>query len=128
MVSRRSKGVKDKIGGFERYLYKTLRDDPQSRFDFLENLLDSPLSLQIRILRSFRGLTQVLLSKKTGLDQSVIARLEKVGANPRLSTLEKIDTVLNVQHVRAPVEVLAYWKTSLSLAVGDGYFSQIAGR
>ena len=122
MSSKRPRKLKEKMGGFEKYLYKTLREDPQSRLNFLENLFEVPLSSQIKILRTFRGLTQILLSKKTGLAQSEIARLERLGSNPRLATLERVDKALNVKHLRVPIELVAYWKNSMLEGGGERYF------
>ena len=40
-------------------------------------------------LRTEAGLTQAVLAERMGTTQSAVARLEMVGANPRISTLER---------------------------------------
>ncbi len=44
----------------------------------------------IRESRHAAGLTQAELARRINATQPVIARLERAGANPRLSTLEKV--------------------------------------
>ncbi|MFX1275830.1 MAG: CBS domain-containing protein [Promethearchaeota archaeon] len=53
--------------------------------EFLENL-----SSKLKTLRRAAGLTQTELAKIAGVSQSLIARIEKGGIDPRASTLEKI--------------------------------------
>ncbi len=50
----------EKMGGFEKYAYKTLRQDPQSRENFLENIEETPADLRKKIFRSFKGLKEAL--------------------------------------------------------------------
>lgn len=59
----------------------------------------------IKESRRASGLTQAELADRAGMTQPVIARLEREGANPRLSTLEK---------------VIAATGQSLELATGPG--------
>jgi len=44
----------------------------------------------IRRARTIAGLTQAELAGRLGVKQPVIARLERGGANPRLSTLDRV--------------------------------------
>lgn len=43
----------------------------------------------VREARARAGLTQAELARRMGTTQSAVARLERVGSNPRLSTLEQ---------------------------------------
>ena len=58
--------------------------------EFLKNLPS-----ELRSLRKDINLTQIQLAKLAGVSQSLIARIEKGGIDPRVSTLEKI---LNALH------------------------------
>lgn len=64
------------------------------------------LGEEIRRLRMERGLSQQELAKRMGLPQSVIARLEGGGVEPRLSTLDRVaqalGVTLEVQFLTAP--------------------------
>jgi transcriptional regulator with XRE-family HTH domain len=44
----------------------------------------------LRSLRTRAGLTQAEVARRAGMTQPVVARLEREGANPRLSTLERV--------------------------------------
>jgi ribosome-binding protein aMBF1 (putative translation factor) len=50
----------------------------------------------IKAWREHFGLTQEELSKRTGIKQPSLARLEKSDASPRKSTLKKIADALNI--------------------------------
>jgi HTH-type transcriptional regulator/antitoxin HipB len=52
---------------------------------------------EVRRLRMERGLSQQELAQRMGLPQSVIARLEAGGVEPRLSTLDRVAQALGVQ-------------------------------
>jgi len=77
-------------GGLGGYLVETMGKDAEARALFLREFYDLPLASQQRIMRTVRGLSQVLLGRRAGLAQSEIARLEKPSANPRLSTVEAV--------------------------------------
>lgn len=49
-----------------------------------------PTGDEIRDLRRKAGLTQAELAKKAGMSQSMVARIESGGVDPRLSTLNKV--------------------------------------
>lgn len=51
----------------------------------------------IRTARQEAGLTQAELARRAGMTQSMIARMERPGANPTVDTL---DTVLGAMHRR----------------------------
>ena len=50
----------------------------------------------IRAWREYFELTQQVLADRTGLSQPALARLEKVGANPRVSTLKKLAAAMGI--------------------------------
>jgi ribosome-binding protein aMBF1 (putative translation factor) len=52
---------------------------------------------EVRRLRMERGLSQNELAKRMGLSQSVVARLEAGGVEPRLSTLDRVARALDVE-------------------------------
>lgn len=52
---------------------------------------------EVRRLRIERGLSQQELAERIGLSQSVIARLEAGGVEPRLSTLDRVAKALGVE-------------------------------
>ena len=52
---------------------------------------------EVRRLRTERGLSQQELAKRMGLSQSVVARLEAGGVEPRLSTLDRVASALDVE-------------------------------
>lgn len=79
-----------KPSGFEKYLNQTLKNDGEFKIHLTEAILSEPIATQLRVLRRFRNLSQVVLSKKIESPQSVLARLERHDANPRLKTLERL--------------------------------------
>ncbi len=50
----------------------------------------------IRAWRTYFGLTQQELAQRSGLSQPTLARLEKVGAKPRTSTLKKLAVAMGI--------------------------------
>ena len=83
-------GNNGKRNEFEADLVRALSADAEVRALYLKEFYRLPLPTQMRILRMFRGLSQVVLGRKTGLAQPEIARLERGTANPRISTASEI--------------------------------------
>jgi transcriptional regulator with XRE-family HTH domain len=52
---------------------------------------------EVRRLRSERGLSQQELAERMGVAQSVVARLEAGGVEPRVSTLDRVAQALGVE-------------------------------
>lgn len=57
----------------------------------------------VRTARAAAGLTQAELAARAGLQQPVIARLERGGANPTLATLERVMLATGHRLTAAPV-------------------------
>ncbi len=57
------------------------------------------LGEQVRRLREAQGLSQAQLARRMGTVQSVIARLEAGGVDPKLDTLERLSRALNADLV-----------------------------
>lgn len=55
------------------------------------------LGEEVRRLRIQRGLSQQELAEHMGVSQSVVARLEAGGVEPRLSTLDRVAQALGVE-------------------------------
>jgi len=118
----RSKGK----GGFDRYLVETLGKDAEARALFLREFYTLPLASQQRIMRSARGLSQVLLGKRAGLAQSEIARLEKASANPRLSTLEAVFRGLGALLRPTTAGMVTLGIRQQVVLQGERYFERVA--
>ena len=103
-----------------------MEEDEQFRTLFLTEVMKLPISSQLRALRNFRGISQVMLSKKTKLAQSEVARLEGVGANPRVRTLERMTKGLGARVEIIPEKLLPFIAAQQLRAEGDAYFTRIA--
>lgn len=112
--------------GLDRFLHESLAEDEQFRALFLAEVMKLPVSSQIRALRNLKGLSQVAVSKKTKLAQSEIARLEKVGANPRAKTLERIARGLGARVEIIPEKLLPFLAAQQQRAEGEAYFGRVA--
>lgn len=55
------------------------------------------LGEEVRRLRTDRGLSQQELADRMGVAQSVVARIEAGGVEPRLSTLDRVARALGVE-------------------------------
>jgi HTH-type transcriptional regulator/antitoxin HipB len=63
------------------------------------------LGEEVRRLRSERGLSQRELAERMGVSQSVVARLEAGGVEPRLTTLDRVARALGAElHVHFLME------------------------
>jgi predicted transcriptional regulator len=61
--------------------------------------MQMPLLSDIRDKRIELGLTQSVIAEKSGLSQSMIARIESGTVDPRVSTVKKIVDVLNQEEI-----------------------------
>ena len=71
------------------------RDDPAYRAAYHRARHAYEIGRKVRELREARELTQAELAARMGSSQSVIARLELGGAEPRLDTLERVAQALD---------------------------------
>lgn|SRR5579885_965569 len=75
---------------------KAMRPDtPERRAGYERARLAHELGAKVRALREARGLSQAELAQRMGTTQSVIARLELGGAEPRFDTLRRVCAVLD---------------------------------
>lgn len=120
------KRSKRKESGLDKFLSESMEEDEQFRALFLAEVMKLPVSGQLRALRNLRGLSQVVLSKRTKLAQSEVARLEGAGANPRAKTLERIAKGLGARVELIPEKLLPFLGAQQLRAEGEAYFNKIA--
>jgi transcriptional regulator with XRE-family HTH domain len=120
------KSARGKEDGFSKYLQRSLRKDPQARVLFFAELMKAPISSQLRLLRHFRGLTQVELSGKLKLAQTEVVRLEKKGSNPRAKTLERLAKGLGARVELIPERMLPFIAAQQLRAQGEAFFYNVA--
>jgi HTH-type transcriptional regulator / antitoxin HipB len=70
---------------------------PQARQAYETAMRAFYLGEEVRRLRADRGLSQQELADRMGVSQSVVARLEAGGVEPRLSTLDRVAQALGVE-------------------------------
>lgn len=70
-------------------------DTPERRAGYERVRLAHELGARVRELREQQGLSQAELARRVGTTQSVIARLELGGAEPRFDTLRRIGAALD---------------------------------
>jgi transcriptional regulator with XRE-family HTH domain len=79
---------KSKLTGFDAHLDEMLRSDPVFAKEYAREFAALPLPLQLALLRRRRQLSQSDVAKTTRVKQPHVARLERVGHNPSLSSIE----------------------------------------
>ena len=57
----------------------------------------TPVEIRLREIRKGRGLTQVQLAKKTGIDQATLSRIEKGTASIGLDVLDRLCKALRCE-------------------------------
>lgn len=78
-----------------RELRKERQESPVYRAEYVRTRQAYEIGRKVRALREEHGLTQTELAQRMGSTQSVIARLEGGGAEPRYELLERIGRALN---------------------------------
>jgi transcriptional regulator with XRE-family HTH domain len=117
---------KRKESGLDKFLRDGMEDDEQFRALFLEEVMKLPVASQLRVWRNFSGMSQLALSKKTKLVQPEVARLEKTGANPRTSTLERMAKGLGARVEIIPEQAIPFIGAQQVRSQGEAYFEHVA--
>lgn len=112
--------------GFDAYLVETLGKDAEARALFLREFYKLPLASQQRVMRTARGLSQVLLGNRAGLAQSEIARLEKDSADPRVSTVSAIFGKLGASLMPVNAAMITLGIRQQVVVKGERYFAHVA--
>ena len=71
--------------------------EPEARQAYWAAMRGFHIGEEVRCLRTERGLSQRELAQRMGVAQSVVARLEGGGVEPRLSTLDRVAQALDVE-------------------------------
>jgi transcriptional regulator with XRE-family HTH domain len=87
----------------EHKTWRQLRDErrerPAYRAAYARTKQSYEIGRKVRELREARGLSQAELAQRMGSSQSVIARLELGGAEPRFDTLQRVASALDLDLV-----------------------------
>lgn len=89
-------------GPLERDTRAALRNIPGYAEGFLDEIASRPLSVQIAVLRRLFGKTQSEMARSLGLKQTHISRLEKTGADHRVSFFERAAAKLGARLALIP--------------------------
>jgi len=71
--------------------------EPEAQHAYWAAMRAFQIGEEVRRLRAERGLSQQELAQRMGVAQSVVARLEAGGVEPRLSTLDRVAQALGVE-------------------------------
>jgi ribosome-binding protein aMBF1 (putative translation factor) len=74
-------------------------DTPERRAGYERARRAHELGAKVRQLREQRGISQAELARRMGTTQSMIARLELGGVEPRLDTLDRVSAALDADVV-----------------------------
>lgn len=92
--------------GFDRHLQEVLAKDPSLAAEYSKRFSELPLTTQLAVMRRRRWLTQDMLARKMRAKQSHVARAERAGHDPRLSTLDSLAKNLGCHLLVVPDELL----------------------
>lgn len=80
------------------FLIETFKADPEARYAYAEDFLNTVIASQIYVLREEQDMTQAELATAMGTKQSGISRLENVNYSAwKIQTLKKIARALGVR-------------------------------
>src|SRR5581483_4156307 len=83
---------------YRQKLKKELKSDPEYRYAYAEDFLNTSIATQIRVIREQRDMTQGALGDAIGTKQEGISRLENVNHSSwKTETLNKIARALDVR-------------------------------
>ncbi len=119
---------KRKESGLDKFLRESMEEDEQFKSLFLGQVMKLPVSTQLRVLRNFRGLSQMALAKKTRVVQPEVARIENANSNPRASTLERMAKGLGARVEILPEGMLPLVASQQIRAQGEQYFGHVMVR
>ena len=98
---RPAAGVK-KLSLSEKMTVELLKSDPAFAAAFFESYAASRLPLQLTVLRSMEGLSQGSLSKRLGMKQAYLSRLEHESGDHLVSQYERAAKALKARLVLVP--------------------------
>lgn len=119
---------KRKESGLDKFLRESMEEDEEFKSLFLAQVMELPVSTQLRVLRNFRGLSQAALSKKTRIVQPEVARIERADSNPKARTLERMAKGLGARVEIVPVNVIPLVAAQQIRTQGEDYFDHVTVR
>lgn len=119
---------KRKESGLDKFLRESMEDDEEFKSLFLAQVMELPVSTQLRVLRNFRGLSQAALSKKTRIVQPEVARIERADSNPKARTLERMAKGLGARVEIVPLNVIPLVAAQQVRTQGEDYFDNVTVR
>lgn len=84
------------VGDLDRYGLGIDRDDPAAHLRIQQAEADLDLIVRLRNLRKARGLSQKTIARRMGRDQAVVSNLERLGGDPRMSSIRRYANALGV--------------------------------
>lgn len=86
----------------DQYIQDRIAEDPSFNEGFEEARAELRLGLLLHDLRKTRHLSQAEVAERAGMPQSAVARYEKAGRTPSVTTLWRLARALNVSLVLGP--------------------------
>ena len=92
--------------GFDKHMLELLEANPEAAFEYIKVFADLPLATQLGIMRRRRKLSQRDLAKKLRVAQPHVARTERIGHDPRISSIVKAAKAIRCHVMLVPDEEL----------------------
>ena len=93
--------------GFDAHLEAVLKRDPGLAKEYAKQFAELPLQTQLAVMRRRRWLSQKALADSLHVKQPHVARVERVGHDPRLSSILSQARALHCHLLVIPDELLA---------------------